>query len=68
MDQSHLDQKYFIDSKIYNCPFCNRRHVRYFIVESFLFDWSSREEMLWVCGQVCLLRESLPAPLISQAP
>lgn len=22
-DLSHLDRKYFIDDKVYNCPFCN---------------------------------------------
>ena len=53
MDQSHLDQKYFIDSKIYNCPFCNRRHVRYFIVESFLFDWSLEKKCY---GPTCQYR------------
>lgn len=40
-DQSHLDQKYFIDTKVYNCPFCNRRHVSYSLCNSGVsFDWT----------------------------
>ena len=39
-DQSHLDQKYFIDTTIYNCPFCNRRHVSYSIYGVTSFDWT----------------------------
>lgn len=27
-DKSHLDNKYFIDPTVYNCPFCNRRHAQ----------------------------------------
>src|SRR3989304_584372 len=40
-DQSHLDAKYFIDTHIYNCPFCNRRNVRYRVKDIFYFDWSN---------------------------
>ena len=40
-DQSYLDKKYFIDNKVYNCPFCNRRNVRYFLIKRFEFDWTS---------------------------
>lgn len=40
-DQSHLDDKYFVDSKVYNCPFCNRRHVAYHIYEYTRFNWSN---------------------------
>jgi hypothetical protein len=40
-DQSHLDLQYFIDPDVYNCPYCNRRHVRYNISTSFSFDWTS---------------------------
>jgi hypothetical protein len=40
-DQSHLDLKYFVDSKSYNCPFCNRRHVSYGLeYQPYSFDWS----------------------------
>lgn len=30
-DHSHKDKMYFIDDTIYNCPFCKRRNVSYFI-------------------------------------
>lgn len=39
-DQSHLDERYFVDEHVYNCPFCNRRHVSYFINGSYAFDWT----------------------------
>jgi len=42
-DQSHLDQKYFIDPHIYNCPFCNRRHVSYTNLGYDTFDWSNEK-------------------------
>ncbi|HVW67058.1 MAG TPA: hypothetical protein VHA78_05015 [Candidatus Peribacteraceae bacterium] len=42
-DQSHLDNKYFIDWHIYNCPFCNRRHVSYDLFDTSQFDWSNEK-------------------------
>ena len=42
-DQSELDRKYFIDGKIYNCPFCNRRHVSYTVEQTFSFNWSNEK-------------------------
>jgi len=39
-DHSHLDTKYFIDDKVYNCPFCNRRNVVYRLAFHNGFDWS----------------------------
>ena len=39
-DRSHLDKKYFIDDKVYNCPFCNRRNVRYDFYQKSSFNWS----------------------------
>lgn len=42
-DESHLDQKYFISKDIYNCPFCNRRHVTYENEGSVGFDWSVKK-------------------------
>lgn len=39
-DQSALDSKYFIDHHVYNCPFCNRRHVSYGVVDKSEFAWS----------------------------
>ena len=43
-DDSHLDQKYFIDDSIWNCPFCNRRHVAYEVTGSASFDWSTEKK------------------------
>ncbi len=43
-DQSHLDRKYFIDPDVYNCPFCNRRHVSYSIQSSYVFNWSNTKQ------------------------
>ncbi len=40
-DQSYLDKKYFIDSTVYNCPFCNRRNVQYWIKATFAFNWTA---------------------------
>ena len=40
-DESHLDDLYFVDALVYNCPFCKRRHVRYSIVRTFSFDWTN---------------------------
>lgn len=39
-DLSHLDSKYFIDESVYNCPFCNRRHVSYSVKWTHDFDWT----------------------------
>ncbi len=39
LDLSHKDRKYFIDGSVYNCPFCNRRNVKYAIVDRFHFLW-----------------------------
>lgn len=41
---SHLDQKYFIDTNVYNCPYCNRNNVIYDIVENFQFDWTDEKK------------------------
>jgi hypothetical protein len=43
-DQSHLDTKYFIDRSIYNCPFCNRRHVAYSNLGRSIFNWSNEKK------------------------
>lgn len=51
-DQSHLDQKYFIDPDIYNCPFCNRRHVSYENEGAIPFDWSNNKKC-WVWFVEC---------------
>ncbi len=39
-DQSHLDDRYFVDNTVYNCPFCNRRNVSYYIYDKVSFDWT----------------------------
>lgn len=40
-DESHLDSKYFVDQTVYNCPFCNRRHVTYEVVDRSTFNWDT---------------------------
>lgn len=47
VDQSHLDTRYFVDSTIYNCPFCNRRHVSYYIVDFGTFDWTESKKCMF---------------------
>ncbi len=44
LDLSHKDRKYFIDDSVYNCPFCNRRNVRYKVVDSFRFWWNREKK------------------------
>ena len=44
LDKSTLDSKYFINSSVYNCPFCNRRNVVYDIALSWMFDWSANKK------------------------
>lgn len=39
-DQSHLDNRYFVSAKTYNCPFCNRRHVSYSVYAHIKFEWT----------------------------
>ena len=43
-DQSHLDECYFVDQHVYNCPFCNRRHVSYSITNYTSFDWTDSKK------------------------
>ena len=42
-DQSYLDERYFVDSHVYNCPFCNRGHVSYSIYSHVSFDWTPKK-------------------------
>ena len=42
-DQSSLDERYFVDRHVYNCPFCNRRNVSYSVVGSASFDWTEEK-------------------------
>jgi hypothetical protein len=39
-DAIRLDKQYFIDPTIYDCPFCDRRHVGYANLGSETFNWS----------------------------
>jgi hypothetical protein len=52
MDDSRLDSKYFIDEYVYNCPFCNRRNVSYFISSKCSFDWAP-EKKCYIYFAVC---------------
>ena len=54
-DQSHLDERYFVDEYVYNCPFCNRRHVSYSIYKKESFDWVQNKEcyVYFVCCHSC---------------
>ncbi len=51
-DDSQLDNKYFIDERVYNCPFCNRRHVSYHVCGRHLFNWA-REKQCFVYTVQC---------------
>lgn len=59
-DQSYLDTQYFIDPDIYNCPFCNRRHVSYSNQGYVFFNWSnSKTCVVWrvkcgSCGKISM--------------
>ena len=44
LDDSALDGKYFIDNTVYNCPFCNRRHVSYSVIGYLQFDWGPEKK------------------------
>jgi transcription elongation factor Elf1 len=46
-DKSYLDEKYFIDDKVFNCPYCNRRNVLYKVENHLAFDWSNDK----ICNQ-----------------
>lgn len=38
MDRSEKDSLYFIDSKVYNCPFCKRGNVRYTLTGKTMYE------------------------------
>jgi hypothetical protein len=40
---AHLDDRYFVDGSVYNCPFCNRNHVPYKVEGEFAFNWSDKK-------------------------
>ena len=39
-DDSHLDELYFVDEDTFNCPFCRRRNIPYFVNDKGTFNWS----------------------------
>ena len=43
-DLSHLDNKYFVDEYVYNCPYCNRNSVPYEVESGFQFDWDKETD------------------------
>jgi hypothetical protein len=47
MDNSELDERYFIDRYVYNCAFCKRRNVAYSIKSQSNFNWD-REKVCYV--------------------
>ena len=52
-DQSHLDSRYFVDHLVYNCPFCNRRHVSYSVYDYVEFNWTDKKSctaFFVICG------------------
>ena len=54
-DESYLDERYFVDEYVYNCPFCNRRHVAYTLATYLLFDWAENKRcyVYIVCCHSC---------------
>jgi len=62
-DQSYLDEKYFIDKNVYNCPFCNRNNVMYIIFDVFEFDWSN-EKKCYVSLVTCASCEKVSLHLL----
>ena len=60
-DLSFKDKKYFIDGTIYNCPFCNRRNVKFTVSLESSFSWSnSRRVYIYIvrCSENECQRES----------
>jgi hypothetical protein len=51
-DKSYLDRKYFIDSQVYNCPFCNRNNLQYYITRKFQFHWT-KDKPCYVYLVIC---------------
>lgn len=43
MDHSELDEHYFIDQHVYNCPFCKRRNVKYSVIGCVWFNWDVKK-------------------------
>lgn len=52
MDDSELDERYFIDRHVYNCAYCKRRNVAYTVQSRHKFDWTNEKEC-WVIFVSC---------------
>jgi hypothetical protein len=46
-DESHIERKYFIDGKRYNCPYCNIRSIQYGIYDHGDFDWTRTKKCFY---------------------
>jgi|GEM_PF-2999083 hypothetical protein len=46
-DKAYLDRKYFIDTSVYNCPFCNRNNVNYKLLSKGIFDWTTEKNVMY---------------------
>ena len=45
VDLSKLDKKYFINNKVYNCPYCRRNNVKYSLNGVFEFNWTDDKKV-----------------------
>ena len=46
-DRSHKDKQYFIDGSTYNCPFCNRRNVKYTVADRGSYNKSNTKNVFF---------------------
>lgn len=59
-DESHLDDKYFVDDTKYNCPYCKRGHVSYAVETVQKFNWDDSKDAWAIfvkcgsCGRLSL--------------
>jgi hypothetical protein len=47
------DDLFFIDERVYNCPFCIRNNVKYRIIEQGSFDWNLEKKAYYYIAQCC---------------
>ncbi len=54
-DRSHKDKKYFINGSTYNCPFCDRNHVKCSVSETGSYNASNTKTVYYylVCCDDC---------------
>ncbi len=46
-DMSELDQRYFVDEDTFNCPFCRRRNIPYFVKSRGTFNWTREKSCFY---------------------